>query len=308
MADQWRVGSVRITRVVETEITFPIELIPEAAPDAIASASWIPPDAWSRDMGLNLFIQAFVLESSGARLLIDPCVGNGRRRSLAALSMLQTRFIDRLRESGFPPESIDIVICTHMHFDHLGWNTTSTNGQWVPTFPNARYLFNRREWDYTMAELAQIRPEDPPADYTSTFTLTPELRRAYFADIFSDSVQPVLDAGLVDLIQPDHAPTPELSVLSTPGHTPGHVSLQIDSNGSTGVVTGDAFHHEIQVAYPTWSSRMDLDGEEAARSRSRILSVCAGQDGILLGTHFRGITAGRVLSHGDTLKLDPVRS
>ena len=182
MVDKWQceVGDVRITRVVESTLQLSLDLFPASSPDLVKDVKWIPGHSVSSGMDLNIFIQAFVIESSGAKFLVDPCVGNGRHRSIRELTMLDTPFLGRLTQAGFPPDSIDLVICTHLHFDHVGWNTHFSKGEWIPTFPNARYLFGRTDWELNLKDLSTLSDEQRRVDPdTSTFTLTPDTRRAF---------------------------------------------------------------------------------------------------------------------------------
>ena len=276
-------GRLRIARVVERAgPTRPTWLLPAAVPEAVERhREWLAPH-FLDDKGRFLqSIHAFVVQAPGVTALVDTCVGNDKDRGgRAPFHMLQTAFLDDLRAAGFPPESIDVVVCTHLHVDHVGWNTRRDGGRWVPTFPRARHLFARREWEHWSGE----RDEDT--------------RR-----IMADSVQPVLDAGLADLVEMDHRISAEIWLEPTPGHTPGHVSVRLASGGADAVITGDLMHHPIQMAEPQWTTPFDSDAEAAAKTRRAFCERYAGTPVGVLGTHFHHPAAGRIVRHGESWRF-----
>jgi glyoxylase-like metal-dependent hydrolase (beta-lactamase superfamily II) len=191
-------------------------------------------------------------------------------------------FLEDISAAGYPRESIDTVLCTHLHVDHVGWNTMWVDEKWVPTFPNARYLFGRTEWDHWSQEQnSQARGED----------------------IIGDSVQPIVDANLADLVDSDHKITDEIWLEPTPGHTPGHVSVRISSQGEDALITGDFMHHPCQMARPNWRSSADYDGEWAENTRNDLLEQYADQPVLVIGTHFATPTAGHILRDGDVYRF-----
>jgi len=179
-----------------------------------------------------------------------------------------------------PPESVDLVVCTHLHVDHVGWNTRLEGGRWVPTFPRARHLFARREWEHWSSE-----NED-------------DTKR-----IMADSVTPVLDAGLADLVAMDHRVSDEMWFEPTPGHTPGHVSVRLRAGGAEAVITGDLMHCPVQVAEPDWCSHFDSDPDQARKTRRAFCERYADTAVAVLGTHFHHPTAGRIVRHGSTWRF-----
>ena len=173
------------------------------------------------------------------------------------------------------------MLCTHLHVDHVGWNTRLEDGRWVPTFPNARYLWNRQEYDYWI-----------------------DSEETLYQSIMSESVKPVFDAGLVDLVEGEHAVTDEVRLEPTPGHTPGHVSVHIASRGEEAIITGDFIHHPVQCAHPEWSSAFDYDAPQGIETRRKFFAQYANQPVLIIGTHFAGVTAGRIVPDGDVWRLD----
>ena len=270
----WTVGSVRITSVKELELPLPgAAIVPEATPEALARhAAWLSPHFVTDDGRLRLLIQALVVESRGRRIVVDTCVGNDKERALPPLHQLNTSFLADLADAGFPRESIDTVVCTHLHVDHVGWNTMKVGGRWLPTFPNARYLVVREEWEHWSKQ-----------DDKS------------LGDVLGDSVRPVFEAGLVELVPAGYAVTDEVALEPTPGHTPGHHSVRVRSGGHEAVITGDLMHHPAQCAHPEWGSSADVDPERARRTRRAFLEAHAEGDVLVIGTHFAGPHAGRIV-------------
>jgi glyoxylase-like metal-dependent hydrolase (beta-lactamase superfamily II) len=283
MANPWTLGRVRITSVTEVEIPIPGRgIVPEATPEALAPhAAWLAPHFVTEDGRLRLLVQALVVESEGRRIVVDTCVGNDKRRPLPIFDGLKTSFLRDLEGAGFPPESIDTVVCTHLHVDHVGWNTMKRDGRWVPTFPNARYLVVRPEWEHWS-----------------------KLDDRTHGDVLGDSVQPIFDAGLADLVEPGHRVTGEVRLEPTPGHTPGHTSVRIHSDGHEAVITGDLMHHPVQCAHPEWGSIADSDPEQARRTRRAFLEAQAGRPVLVIGTHFAGPHPGHVVREGAAFRFE----
>jgi glyoxylase-like metal-dependent hydrolase (beta-lactamase superfamily II) len=181
------------------------------------------------------------------------------------------------------------MLCTHLHIDHVGWNTMKVDGKWVPTFPNARYLFARDEFNFW-------RDED--AQKSAAHSLY-ELQ----LPVIADSVMPVFDAGLVELVDTGHRVCDEISLTPTLGHTPGHVSIKISSRGEEALITGDCIHHPCQMAHPDWSAHVDFDPTRSAKTRYELFSGLAGTPTLVIGTHFATPTAGRLVRDGDGFRL-----
>jgi glyoxylase-like metal-dependent hydrolase (beta-lactamase superfamily II) len=218
------------------------------------------------------------------QIMLDTCIGNDRQREFPVFTNMQTSFLADLAHSGFKPENIDTVLCTHLHFDHVGWNTQLVDGKWVPTFPNARYLFGRKEYAH--------------------WKMLEETHGYHDLNHMTDAIKPVLDADLVDLIDIDHNICPELSLMPTPGHTPGHVSICIESKGEKAVITGDMMHHPIQFERPGDLARFDMNREVASQTRVGFVDSMANSGTLVIGSHFNEPTGGYVVrdAHGCRLQ------
>ncbi|MGH7061959.1 MAG: MBL fold metallo-hydrolase [Stellaceae bacterium] len=282
---EWRVGRVRVTKIVELEVTGGSRfLLPQATYEEILPIEWLRPDFADERGRLKMSIHALVVETPQHRIIVDTCLGNDKEnRRIPTWNRLQTRFLADLAAAGYPRETIDTVLCTHLHVDHVGWNTMLVDGRWVPTFPNARYLMGRVELEHWQA---QQEREDMKA-------------------VFADSVAPVHEAGLVDPVETGHRLCDEVSLVPTPGHTPGHVSVEIASAGEAALITGDFIHHPCQIARPDWSSAADSDPAAAHRTRRQMLAGLADAPTLVIGTHFAGRTAGRVVPDGAAYRLIP---
>ena len=270
---QWKVGDVTITRVVELEAVGGTRFIlPDATRESCREFDWMQPHFMDNDGNLIMSVHALVIDTGELRIVVDTCIGNDKERSIDAWSHLQTNFLEDLAAAGYPRESIDYVLCTHLHVDHVGWNTMWVNGKWVPTFPKARYLLARKEWSYWDTH-------EDEADY---------------GPILADSVRPVIDAGLVDLVEEDHALCSEVCLEPTPGHTPGHVSVHIRSRGAEALITGDCIHHPVQMTRTDWCSSADFDQSQGRQTREDLLAHYANRDTLIIGTHFATPTAGYI--------------
>ncbi|MCR9261016.1 MAG: MBL fold metallo-hydrolase [Pseudomonadaceae bacterium] len=271
--NQWQIGDVTITRVVEMEVAGGTKFIlPDATRHASLEHDWMQPHFMDGEGNLIMSIHALIVDTGSRRIIVDTCIGNDKQRNVPAWSNLQTRFLEDLAEAGYPRESIDTVMCTHLHVDHVGWNTMLVDGQWVPTFPNARYLIAEDEWRYWDAN------EDEDT----------------YGPILADSVRPVVDAGLVDLVSETFTICPEVQLEPTPGHTPGHVSVHISSKGEDALITGDCIHHPVQMSRTDWCSSADYDQKAGQQTREKLLEKYVDQDVLIIGTHFATPTAGHV--------------
>lgn len=279
----WKIGDVTVTSVIELDQHWKFAwLLPDVDPADFETHSWLRPHFVDEKDKMILRIQALVVESQDQRIVVDTCVGNDKERPTPLFDKLQTAFFDDLVTAGFDPDSIDQVVCTHLHVDHVGWNTRLVDGAWIPTFPDARYLFGRVEYDHWAA-----------ADET-----------AVYGDVMADSVQPIVDAGLAIMVDSDHLLTEEVQLESTPGHTPGHHSIRISSAGATAVITGDMVHHPIQFPRPELTSSADTDSDAAVETRRTSFQRWEDEDVLVIGTHFAGPGAGRLVGDGDGWRFD----
>lgn len=281
---KWTIGDVTVTRILELEATGGSRFIlPQATPEVIRGIGWLAPHFADETGRLRMSVHALVVETPSTRIIVDTCIGNDKQRDIPTWTNLQTSFLQDLASAGFPPESIEVVLCTHLHVDHVGWNTKLVDGRWVPTFPNARYLIGRAEFDYWRKE------EDGLEDHSRS--------------PFHDSVAPVFEAGLVDLVETDHRVCDEVTLEPTLGHTPGHVSIRIRSKGQEALITGDFAHHPCQLAHPEWASSADYDASASTATRRRMFGSLAGSKTLVIGTHFAAPTAGHVVADGDVWRF-----
>ncbi|MEP7244304.1 MAG: MBL fold metallo-hydrolase [Gammaproteobacteria bacterium] len=258
---------------------------------ADADAAWLKQESFSHlaprfitpDGKMVISFQAFVVQTPSRRLMVDTCIGNDRQRKYGVFTNLRTDFLADLHAIGCPADSIDTVLCTHLHFDHTGWNTMQVNGKWGPTFPNARYLFARREFEHIQHLRAQA---DEHAEH------------------YEDSIAPIVAARLVDLVDADHRVCPEIWLEPTPGHTPAHVSIRIQSRGADAIITGDIMHHPVQCAVPDKQVNFDEDKPLACRTRREFLGRYDSRRALVIGSHFAEPTAGWIEASGETWRFE----
>lgn len=273
---RWNIGDVEVIRIAEACDPFPVSMIlPGASLEAMTPhLPWLQPHFVDAEGRLLLSVHGLVIKSRGTTIMVDTCVGphaleeHGQRPTNA--------FFENLESAGLSPEDIDVVLCTHMHFDHVGWNTMRVGDAWVPTFKNARYLFSRDEWEHWHSA-----------------------KDKGYATTLNECVQPVIDAGLCDLVAMDHAITDEVRLVPTPGHTPGHVGVSISSRGANAYITGDTVFHPIQWAEIEWGSDADYDAGKALAMRRQVRETYGSPEHLIIGTHFAPPTAGHVIREGD---------
>lgn len=228
-----------------------------------------------------LNVQSWIVETPAHRIIVDTCIGNDKRdRSVPAWNGLNKPFLNELATAGYPAETIDTVLCTHLHVDHVGWNTKLVDGQWVPTFANARYVFGKDEYNYW-------KTHSDEGEHKA---------------VFEDSVQPIVACGLADLVSSDERVCDEISLIPTPGHSPGHMSILITSDGQEALLTGDVAHHPCQMARLDWSSTADSDPVQSVEARRQLFSRFADTPTLVFGGHF---DPGRIVRDGDAFKLVP---
>ena len=260
-------------------------------PDATIEAfegelDWLAPHFWDVEAKTYIrCIQSFVVRTGRHTVLVDSCVGDGKPRpSTPAWDRLNSTWLDRLRALGVQPEEVDYVLCTHLHADHIGWNTRLENGRWVPTFPNAKYVFHKDEYRYW--ETGGSRMEGPGTE----------------DGCFEDSVLPVMAAGQVELVDNDFAIDDRFTLDPTPGHSPGHVCIDVRAAGHHAVLAGDVVHHPIQGAYPEWNSRFCVEPALARATRQNFVARYADTESLILPAHFASPVAGRIVTNGPRCK------
>ena len=249
---------------------------------------WLAPDYYdARRQRFLISIHSWLVRTDRHTILIDTCGGNHKPRAhFPIFHQLNTPYLENLKAAGCRPEDIDYVFCTHLHIDHVGWNTRLQDGRWVPTFPNAKYLFGRKEYEITNpATNAGLPPER--------------------ATVFEDSVLPVVQAGQSQLVDDGFAIDGQFTVEASPGHTLGHCLMRARSQGRTALFTGDALHHPLQIAEPDVCSRSCADPTLEARSRRRIFDDCAEHGHLLVPAHFCGPHVGHVRRRGEAFEFLP---
>lgn len=269
-----KIGDIEVWRILEIHAPFltPQELYPTAGPDvAEILESYAPGSICPLSGKLILPIQGFLLKTPSHNILVDSCVGNSKTvpGTQEWHNRSDNRFESSLKAAGVDFKDIDYVLCTHLHADHVGWNTQLVDGRWVPTFPKARYLM-------------------PAADE--------KVHRVRNGDMYIESVLPVIEAGQAELVQAGHMLGDHVTLIPTPGHTPGHVSIKIRSGDCEAVITGDALHSTVQCWYPDWHFK--YDAEMAVASRIQLLEHVSESGCIVLGSHFALPSIGRITPEG----------
>jgi glyoxylase-like metal-dependent hydrolase (beta-lactamase superfamily II) len=281
----WKIGEVEIIQIVEMEGGALIQqFMPDWNEEDIKKVDFLYPDFVDENGNLKALVQSFLIKSDGKNILVDTCNGNGKNRpTCPSWGNLNTDYLEKLSQV-VKREEVDLVICTHLHFDHVGWNTYLKDGQFVPTFPNAKYLFVKEEFDYWQSKPDSEADDDKLA--------------------FDDSIKPVVEAGLAEFVESNHKVDQNIHFVPTPGHTPGHVTLMIESNGKKAFISGDLIHHPCQqLAYPDWLIGADGNPEKTLESRKKILSEMADSGTLFIGTHFSNPVAGLIVKKGENFSL-----
>ncbi|BAK66691.1 putative hydrolase [Sphingobium sp. SYK-6] len=279
----WQIGDVTVTRLVELwKFTDHINMtIADAEPEEVIAMEWLHPHYATPDGQQIMNFQGFVVQTPTMNVMLDTCIGNGRDRAYDVFRNLDTSFIEDIGSLGLKPGDIDVVLCTHLHFDHVGWNTYWDGKEWAPTFPNARYLFGQTEYD---AWEEMRRHEDHGLH---------DVRH------LADSVDPIVRRGLAHFIDANHRISDELWTEPSHGHSPGHIHLCIESRGERGVITGDLMHHPIQTALPSRPARFDMDTAQGIATRTGFVEKYRDSGVLVIGAHFADPTAGWIRSEGD---------
>ena len=264
----------------------PLEMYPDATPEIVdRHRDWLVPEALDSETGQMLFaFQSYLVRTGRYTILIDTCVGEDKERpNRPNWHRQKWPWLDNLKAAGVTPEEIDFVMCTHLHVDHVGWNTKLQNGRWKPTFPNACYLFGETEFRHWEREAQDLD---------------------FMREVFADSVLPVMDSGKATLIDADYQIDDGLTIELTPGHTPGHICLHANSLGQHAVFSGDLMHHPLQVPEPQLSSIFCSDAAQSRATRSAFVDRYTGTDSVILPAHFPGRSAGRMREHGGRTLFD----
>jgi glyoxylase-like metal-dependent hydrolase (beta-lactamase superfamily II) len=285
--DTITLGDVELTRVFESRrVALPREMVfPDRDPKLWhAHSHWLAPDYWDpAEDTMFTSVQTWLLRSEGATILVDTGIGNGKDRpGMPVFHQLNSDYLENLAAAGVRPADVDLVVITHVHGDHVGWNTYWSDGEWVPTFPNARYVISRPDFDYW-------NPANRPA--------TEPVSR--MTNVFEDSVEPVHRAGQTVLWEGHHTIDANLSLAPAPGHTPGTSVLTLRSGSDRAMFVGDLLHSPLQIVEPGEAPCFDEDEALATASRRRVLAEVADERALMLPAHFPGAGAAEVSRDGD---------
>jgi glyoxylase-like metal-dependent hydrolase (beta-lactamase superfamily II) len=274
--DFWRINPAPHRRTGSSPILSPSELFGDCTQAHLdENRSWLVPRFQDAASGnLVITIQSFLIRRNGLTVLVDACGGNDKERKRPHFHRRSRPWLETLRSAGVAPEDIDVVLCTHLHVDHVGWNTRLENGRWVPTFPNARYVIAQREWDYW-------RTAGPAAF-------------AFTGDYITDSVLPIFKAGLADLIGDEYLLASDIALEAAPGHTPGLRMVRLGGGRHEAILCSDLMHHPLQVRYPTWSTRFCADPDQARLTRIEFFKKHADSGRLVFPTHFPTPTGGTI--------------
>lgn len=279
------IGRVAVERVEELRIPNRIACFTQDSALIEAHRSWLAPHYLDAGNGFDLVFQTFVFECDGRVVLVDPCTGNGRPNPVHFFDQLDVPFIERLEAAGWRPQDVDFVVCTHLHHDHCGWNTCLRDGQWVPTFPRARYLMQQAEIDRWGRDRHLHKP----------FALND--------GVFERSVAPVLEAGLADTLHGEHTFAPGLRVEPAAGHTAGHQLLSVTSAGRSALFTGDVFHHPLQLIEPAIPFGDAEDQQAVEVLRRALVERAAREDALLVAAHLPAPHGVKVARLGDEFRF-----
>jgi glyoxylase-like metal-dependent hydrolase (beta-lactamase superfamily II) len=285
-----RIGDFEINRISDYEGPFfaPNEFFPDFDPAVVEEhADLLGPSLLEPGSGRLMFsFHSFVVRTGHHTILIDSCIGNDKERpNRPQFHRMRTPFLDDLARIGVKPEEVDYVMCTHLHWDHVGWNTRLVDGRWVPTFPNAKYVIAQREHDHWR-------------DFHASGADSPHARA------FQDSILPVLKTKQALLVGDDYALDDGLWFEPYPGHTPGNVVIHARSGGDRGVFIGDVLHHPLQCLKPEWSTFACTDAAASRVSRTRLIEEHADSNTLLLPAHFPAPTCGHIKSHSNAYRFD----
>ena len=287
---QLQIGDVTITSLIERDGPWrkPADFFPAFDPEVAARhLPTMEPEVYDAASGrmVNTY-QTFVVRTPKHTILVDTCTGEDKGYP-APFDFPKQPWLDDFKAAGLSFEAIDYVFCTHLHIDHTGWNTVLRDGRWVPTFPNAKYIFHKDEYAYW--EAATARGENPPGN------------------VWTYNCRPIVEAGQALLVDDTFALDDTFTLTPTPGHSPCHCCVNIRSKGHEAIITGDLMHHIFQCREPSWSTIFDVDRAQAEQSRRTFLSRVVDTSTLILPIHFPTPTVGRIKPHGDTFDYRFVR-
>lgn len=284
-----KLGDVDIIRIEEVMVLEPTSTFAGFHKDVVKEHPWLVPTYYNAaEDAFVTSIHTWLVKTPTQTILIDTGSGNGKERPLSPrFHMLDVPYLQRLKAAGVSPEDVDLVLLTHLHIDHVGWNTVKSDDRWVPTFPNATYVMSRAERDW----------RDPK---TTTATRPPAANLP-----FLDSVLPVIEAGQAKIVEGNETIAEGIDLLPTPGHAPGQMAVRIRSKGEEALFIADVMHQPIQVYYPEWNSKFCEDQELARRTRAWLLEYCAEHGNLMLPAHFGPPFCGRITRKADTFAFVP---
>jgi glyoxylase-like metal-dependent hydrolase (beta-lactamase superfamily II) len=295
VADHIRLGAATLTRVVEWQVdTLPISVFPQTSAEAWTElADEFAPTFWSANHW-RIALQIWVVEVDGLTVVVDTGAGNGKARPrMAVLANLSTDFLGAFRRAGFDPATVDVVVNTHLHFDHVGWNTIREGDAWVPTFPNARYLVPEADYRHFHPDSDDQRMAPQTDDELSL--------QEHVRTVFADSVSPVKDQ--IKLWSDDYELTESVRLRPAPGHTPGSSVVWLDA-GKPAVFVGDLTHCPIQLHRPNDPCAWDEDFEAAAATRKRVLTEASRRRAAVVPAHYPGHGGATIVARGDSFMVD----
>jgi glyoxylase-like metal-dependent hydrolase (beta-lactamase superfamily II) len=289
---KFKFGDVTVRKIFELDSTYlPLRFaFPEVSVEHLAGLRrWY----WNAILDgdpeksrMELFLHSYVLQINNKNILIDTCCGDSKPRNIPFFNQLSTPYLQNLAAAGLTPGDIDVVMCTHLHFDHVGWNTRLENGSWVPTFPNARYIFTRADYEHF-----DKNRSDP-----------------VYGAAFCDSVLPVVEHGLAELVETDFVLEHEIGsgvwLQGAPGHSPGSSMVHVKHGTGSLVFSGDTFHHPMQVAYPDLQFSGDEDAAVACRTRASLFAQLADSPTVVFPAHFGATSGGHVVRHADSYRYE----
>ena len=271
-----QLGDISITQIREDiePYAVPQDYFHQASDERLAPhMHWLMPRALDPLTGMMIMpVQSYLLRTRHHTILLDTCIGC--HKSYDGVpgwdKRTDTSWLKRLEGAGVSPADVDFVFCTHLHLDHCGWNTRLENGNWVPTFPHARTIVSRQEFDHSLANNGVV---------------------------YRESVLPVLEAGLLDVVEMDFALDDNIRISPSTGHTPGHICIHLSSQNRHATMCGDIMHTPIQLAFPDWSPNFDHNAMQSTSTRRRFLEDHCDQDTLVMTAHFPLPSIGHIVSH-----------